>query len=64
MELRQIRYFQAVVQTGSFYKAAEQCYVSQSAVSQQIRLLEEELGLSLLERHNRTFSLTPAVEIF
>ncbi len=64
MELRQIRYFQAVVQTGSFYKAAEQCYVSQSAVSQQIRLLEEELGLSLLERHNRTFSLTPAGKKF
>ena len=60
MLLRQIEYFQAVVECGNFYQAAEKCYVSQSAISQQIKKLEDELGVKLLERHNRTFSLTPA----
>lgn len=64
MLLRQIEYFQAVVVTGSFYLAAEKCHVSQSAISQQIRKLEEELEVRLLDRHNRTFSLTPAGEYF
>lgn len=62
--LKQIRYFQAVVQTGSFSKAAEQCHISQSAVSQQIIALERDLGFSLLERKNRRFNLTPAGEYF
>ena len=64
MLLRQIEYFQAVVETSSFYQAAEQCHVSQSAISQQIKKLEEELGVKLLDRHNRTFSLTSAGEHF
>ena len=64
MLLRQIEYFQAVIEHGNFYEAAEQCHVSQSAISQQIKKLEEELGVKLLERHNRTFSLTPAGEHF
>lgn len=60
MLLRQIEYFQAVVECGSFYAAAEKCNVSQSAISQQIKKLEDELNVQLLTRHNRTFSLTPA----
>ena len=64
MFLRQLEYLQAVIEQGNFYLAAEQCQVSQSAISQQIRKLEEELGVKLLERHNRTFSLTPAGEHF
>lgn len=64
MLLRQIEYLQAVIENGNFYRAAEQCHVSQSAISQQIKKLEEELGISLLVRHNRTFSLTPAGEHF
>ena len=64
MLLRQIEYFQAVIENGNFYDAAEQCHVSQSAVSQQIKKLEDELGVQLLERHNRTFSLTDAGEHF
>ena len=64
MLLRQIEYFQAVIANGNFYEAAEQCHVSQSAVSQQIKKLEEELDVKLLDRHNRTFSLTPAGEHF
>jgi len=64
MLLRQIEYLQAVIENGNFYEAAEQCHVSQSAISQQIKKLEDELGVKLLERHNRTFSLTPAGEHF
>lgn len=64
MLLRQIEYLQSVVENGNFYLAAEQCNVSQSAISQQIKKLEDELGVRLLERHNRTFSLTPAGEHF
>ena len=64
MLLRQIEYLQAVVECGSFYAAAEKCSVSQSAISQQIKKLEDELGVKLLDRHNRTFSLTPAGEHF
>ena len=64
MLLRQIEYLQAVVECGSFYAAAEKCIVSQSAISQQIKKLEDELGVKLLDRHNRTFTLTPAGEHF
>ncbi len=64
MLLRQMEYLQAVIENGNFYLAAEQCNVSQSAISQQIKKLEDELGVKLLERHNRTFSLTPAGEHF
>lgn len=60
MLFRQIEYFQAVVECGNFYRAAERCCISQSAISQQVRKLEQELGVQLLDRHNRTFSLTPA----
>lgn len=62
--IRQIRYFQAIVRNNSFSGAAEECHISQSAVSQQIQALERELGFPLLERRNRKFSLTPAGEHF
>ena len=61
---KQIKYFQAVVRRGSFTEAAEDCYISQSAVSQQIQALENELGVKLLKREKRKFSLTPAGEHF
>ncbi len=62
--LKQIRYFQAVVRLGSFSRAAEECYISQSAISQQVQALEHELGVLLLKRENRRFSLTPAGKHF
>ena len=62
--LRQIRYFQSVVRNNSFSEAAEECHISQSAISQQIKALEGELGFELLERRNRKFVLTPAGEYF
>lgn len=61
---RQMKYFTAVVECGSFTEAAEQCYISQSAISQQIRALEKELGVELIHRENRKFTLTPAGEYF
>ena len=64
MLLRQIAYFQAVVEQGSFTEAAEQCHISQSAISQQIQALEAELGVQLLERRRRKFELSPAGEHF
>ena len=48
---RQMRYYISVVETGSFFEAGEACHISQSAVSQQIKSLEEELRVQLLERH-------------
>lgn len=62
--LKQIKYFQAVVQCGSFTEAAQECYISQSAISQQIQALEQELGVQLLERKNRKFTVTSAGEHF
>ena len=62
--LKQIRYFQSVVRLGSFTAAAEEHFISQSAISQQIKALEEELGVTLLERKKRSFTLTPAGEFF
>lgn len=62
--IRQIQYFGAVVRCKSFTEAAEECFISQSAISQQVQALERELGFKLLERKNRKFSLTPAGEYF
>ncbi len=64
MELRQIHYFIEVVDQGSFTRAAEACFISQSAISQQVKALEDELGLPLLLRQGRNFSLTPAGDYF
>lgn len=62
--LKQIRYFQSVVRHGNFTAAAEEHFISQSAISQQIKALEDELGVSLLERKKRSFTLTEAGEYF
>ncbi|BBY63044.1 LysR family transcriptional regulator [Mycolicibacterium helvum] len=62
MNLQQLRYVVALAETQSFTKAAESAFVVQSALSQQIRKLEDELGVSLFERTTRSVSLTPAGE--
>ena len=64
MLFRQMKYFAAVVDCNSFTEAAEYCYISQSAISQQIRSLENELGVELIHRENRRFTLTPAGQYF
>lgn len=58
MEMQQVRYFLAVVQTLNFTRAAEQCNVSQPALTRAIKLLEEELGGELIRREGRLSHLT------
>lgn len=60
--LKQLKYFLTVVECNSFTEAAEQCFISQSAISQQISALEQDLGVLLIKREKRKFSLTPAGE--
>ncbi len=60
MELRQLKYFSAVAQQLSFTNAAQTLFVSQSAISQQISSLENELGIQLLVRDKHAVSLTQA----
>jgi DNA-binding transcriptional LysR family regulator len=60
VELRQLEYFAAVARHRHFTRAAEELYVTQSALSQQVRRLEAELGLELLARGSRGVELTAA----
>jgi DNA-binding transcriptional LysR family regulator len=60
MELRQLKYFVAVTEEGSFTKAAAKVHVAQPGVSAQIRRLERELGQELLDRSGRTVRTTEA----
>ena len=64
MLIRQMRYFVTVVDENSFTEAAEKLFISQSAVSQQIKALEEELGVPLMVREKRKFTLTSAGAYF
>lgn len=63
MELQQLRYFVAVVDSGRFTAAARALRVAQPSVSKQVRKLESELGAILLERRKAGIALTDAGEI-
>lgn len=60
MEIHQLRYFVAVVDSGGFGRAAETCVVSQPSLSQQIAKLERQLGHKLFDRLGRKVALTDA----
>ncbi|HOP80686.1 MAG TPA: LysR family transcriptional regulator [Armatimonadota bacterium] len=63
MEIRQLESFCAIVETGSFSKAAETLYITQPAVSMHIRALEQELKVRLFERVGRSAKLTHSGEL-
>ncbi|WEK59682.1 MAG: LysR family transcriptional regulator [Candidatus Microbacterium colombiense] len=64
MELQQLRYVVEVADTGSFTRAAERCFVTQSALSHQIAALERELGQRLFVRSSRSVRPSEAGEAF
>lgn len=63
MEIRHLRYFVAVAEAGNVTRAAEQCLVAQSALSQQLKRLEAEVGAALFVRTARGVQLTAAGEV-
>jgi DNA-binding transcriptional LysR family regulator len=64
MEIKQIMYFLAIVQSGSFSNAAEDLFISQSSLSKQIIALEKELACLLFDRGKRKIALTDAGQVF
>ncbi|MGB3484739.1 MAG: LysR family transcriptional regulator [Mycobacterium sp.] len=64
MNLRQLQYFVAVVEEGSFTRAAQRLFVAQPSLSKQVAALESELGGALIERLPRGVRLTPAGRAF
>lgn len=63
MQLHQLRYFLAVAKRGNFSRAAQDCFVAQPSLSQQILKLEAELGETLFARNRARATLTPAGEL-
>ncbi|MBR7784395.1 LysR family transcriptional regulator, partial [Undibacterium luofuense] len=64
MELRQLRYFVAIVDHGSLSRAARVLHIVQPALTQQIQALEEELGAMLLHRSAQGMQATDAGKLF
>src|SRR5579871_6232375 len=63
MNLQSLKYLTALTEHQHFGKAAQACFISQPTLSMQIKKLEEELGLILVERTNKSVLLTSAGEV-
>ena len=64
MNINQLKYFIAVAEYRSFTKAANQYYISQTAITQQVQALEETMDVQLIDRSRRPITLTPAGNVF
>src|SRR3954452_13950249 len=64
MELRHLRYFVTIAEERSITRAAERLWIAQPGLSTQVRRLEAEIGIQILNRHSRGVELTPAGEVF
>jgi DNA-binding transcriptional LysR family regulator len=64
MRISQLESFVAVAKHRNFTKASQDCFLVQSTISHQIKTLENELGLKLIERDSHSVFLTPAGEQF
>lgn len=64
MNLNQLKYFVAVAEYRSFTKAAEQYFLTQTAITQQIQKLEDTVGVQLIDRKTRPISLTPMGQVW
>lgn len=63
MNIRDLEYVIAIAETRNFNKAAQICYVSQPALSMQVKKLEDELGVAIFERFQKNILITPAGEV-
>ncbi|UZJ79357.1 LysR family transcriptional regulator [Fictibacillus sp. KU28468] len=63
MDLKQLRYFTAIAQEGQITRAAKRLNMSQPPLSQQLQLMEQELGVLLMERNGRNMELTEAGKV-
>lgn len=64
MNIKSFQYFTTIVDKPTLSAAAEELFISQSALSQQIKKIEEEMGAPLFERNGHTMTITPAGEVF
>lgn len=60
MDLKQIEYIVKIAETGSITRAAEQLFITQSALNQQLLKLEQQLGIKLFVRHKHDMTPTSA----
>ena len=60
LDIKQLKYFRAIVQEGNITSAAKRMFITQPSLSQQLHLLEEELGVKLVDRGSRKITLTDA----
>ena len=64
LTLKQFQYFIKIVEEGSFTAASEKLFIAQSALSRQMKLLEEQIGFQLFDRTDKRVKLTAAGEVF